>query len=51
MRKTFWEGFFKGLFIGSVLLAILNYHPYERCKRMYDTPNDVMECVWILENN
>ena len=25
-------------------------HPYEQCKRMYDTPEDVSECVWIKEN-
>ena len=26
------------------------FHPYEQCKRMYDTPEDVSECVWIKEN-
>jgi hypothetical protein len=25
-------------------------HPYEQCKRMYDTPEDIAECVWIKEN-
>jgi hypothetical protein len=25
-------------------------HPYEECKRMYNTPEDVSECVWIKEN-
>ena len=25
-------------------------HPYEVCKRMYNTPEDVSECVWIKEN-
>ena len=26
-------------------------HPYEVCKIMYDTPEDISECVWIKENN
>ena len=25
-------------------------HPYEQCKRMYETPEDISECVWIKEN-
>ena len=25
-------------------------HPYERCKQMYETPEDISECVWIKEN-
>lgn len=25
-------------------------HPYESCKRMYETPEDISECVWIKEN-
>ena len=25
-------------------------HPYEQCKRMYTSPEDVSECVWIKEN-
>jgi hypothetical protein len=29
-----------------------NYgHPYEECKRKYEDPNDIMECVWILQND
>ena len=60
MPKAFWEGFFEGFYKASAilnpliifaLLALLYYHPYERCERMYDNPNDIMECVWILENN
>ena len=32
-------------------LALGSYsHPYEVCKRMYDTPEDISECVWIKEN-
>lgn len=26
-------------------------HPYEMCERKYDNPEDVSECVWIMENN
>lgn len=28
----------------------MHFHPYEQCKRMYTTPEDVLECVWIKEN-
>jgi len=62
MSKAFWEGFRTGFTQGSkygipialalVLgLALGSYsHPYEVCKRMYDTPEDISECVWIKEN-
>jgi hypothetical protein len=56
MSKTFWQGFksWRGFAIAvSFVLgtALGNYaHPYEVCKRMYDTPEDVAECVWIKEN-
>ena len=63
MTKAFWEGFREGYlkffwpgiivssaFVLGVLLG--NYgHPYEECKRKYEDPNDIMECVWILEND
>jgi len=26
-------------------------HPYEQCKRMYVTPEDIAECVWIKEDD
>ena len=26
------------------------FHPYQSCKRMYETPEDISECVWIKEN-
>ena len=53
---AFWKGFkswigfaIAGSFV--VGLALGNYaHPYEVCKRMYDTAEDVAECVWIKEN-
>lgn len=63
MSKAFWEGFRTGFtraskysvpialaFVLGVLLG--NHgHPYEECKRNYDAPEDIMECVWILEND
>ena len=33
---------------GMELADTLN--PYEQCKRMYNTPEDISECVWIKEN-
>lgn len=59
MSKAFWEGFWEGFYKASVILnpfiilglLVLYYmHPYEQCKRKYDDPNDIMECMWILEN-
>jgi len=41
---TFLVGFATG-----VILSYLT-HPYEQCKRMYNTPEDISECVWIKEN-
>ena len=60
--KAFWEGFWDGfgraskygipIAIAFVIgLALGSYsHPYEQCKRMYETPEDISECVWIKEN-
>jgi hypothetical protein len=62
MSKAFWEGFRTGFTtaikygIPIVLVFVLGLalgsysHPYEVCKRMYDTPEDISECVWIKEN-
>ena len=58
MRKAFWEGFREGYmkffwigFAFALGIALGSYsHPYEVCKRMYDTPEDIGECVWIKEN-
>lgn len=59
MSKAFWEGFFEGFYKTSVivnpfliiaLLVMYYFYPYERCKRKYEDSNDIMECVWILEN-
>lgn len=62
MSKAFWEGFRNGFlqaskygipiaaaFIVGLTLGSWS-HPYEVCKRMYNTPEDVSECVWIKEN-
>ena len=63
MSKSFWEGFCEGFVLAGNYgipiafafvagLALGSYsHPYETCKRMYDTPKDVSECVWIKEND
>jgi hypothetical protein len=56
MSEAFWIGIDKGfrwsMPIAFVLMVILYYsHPYERCERKYDNPTDIMECVWILEND
>lgn len=58
MSKAFWEGFWYGwrktipyalvFFLGGVFVYLI--HPYELCDRKYDNPNDIMECVWILEH-
>lgn len=62
MSKAFWGGFVDGytqackygiplaavfllgFFVGSAS------HPYEVCKKQYNTPEDISECVWIKEN-
>ena len=56
--KAFWQGFREGyvkyFWVGIVLalgVGLGNYgHPYESCKRMFETPEDISECVWIKEN-
>lgn len=59
MSKAFWNGFCEGymkyFWVGVAFalgIAIGSYsHPYESCKRMYETPEDISECVWLKENN
>lgn len=42
---------FIGLTLGLVTSwVLLSNHPYDRCVEMYATPEDIGECVWILEN-
>ena len=50
--KAFWQGLGLPLAFGLIAgWAFATYfHPYEECKRMYETPEDIAECVWILEN-
>lgn len=58
MSKAFWEGFREGylkyFWVGIALAAGwafgMYFHPYESCKRMYSTPEDISECIWIKEN-
>lgn len=62
MNKAFWDGFTDGFIraskygipIAVALIAGLTLgswsHPYEQCKRMYDSQEDLAECVWLLEN-
>ena len=38
-----------GSFLAGMELAD-TLNPYEQCKRMYNTPEDISECVWIKEN-
>ena len=38
-----------GSFLAGMELAD-TLNPYEVCKRMYSTPEDISECVWIKEN-
>ena len=57
-REGFREGFVQASKYGIPLAAVFvlgltlgSYsHPYEQCKRMYETPEDISECVWIKEN-
>lgn len=50
MSTTFWlAGIVVGIGIG---LALGSYaHPYEQCKRKFDSLEDISECVWIKENH
>ena len=38
-----------GSFLAGMELAD-TLNPYEQCKRMYTTPEDIGECLWIKEN-
>jgi hypothetical protein len=65
MSKAFWEGFRTGFTtaikygIPIALIALVFVlglylgsasHPYEVCKKQYDTQEDISECVWIRMN-
>lgn len=53
-RDGFREGYMRWFWVGiafSLGIALGSYsHPYEQCKRMYATPEDISECMWIKEN-
>ena len=62
MSKAFWEGFVTGFttaskygipiaaaFVLGLYLGSAS-HPYEVCKKQYDTQEDISECVWIRMN-
>ena len=61
--KAFWDGFKDGYIKASIIgvpaavtfiigLALGSYtHPYEVCKRKYNSFEDITECMWILEND
>lgn len=58
MSKAFWIGFRQGymkyFWVGMAFalgMALGSYsHPFEVCKRMYESPEDVSECVWLKQN-
>ena len=62
MSKAFWNGFVDGYtraskygiaiaaaFVLGLYLGSAS-HPYEVCKSKHNTVEDIIECVWILEN-
>lgn len=63
MSKAFWEGFREGFLkaskygipIAVALIVGLTLgswsHPYEQCKRKYESFEDISECMWILEHD
>lgn len=63
MSKAFWNVVVGGFTRGSkeygipiavafvVGLTLGSYaHPYEQCKRMYDSAEEISECTWIKTN-
>ena len=50
MSKVFFGLIKVGVILTFGLVFGYYSHPYEQCKRMYDTPEDIGECVWIKEN-
>ena len=40
-----------GLFCVASYYAGYYSHPYSKCAHMYEAPEDISECVWLLENN
>lgn len=49
IKLVLWiGGLMAGLGVGMTVGHKL--HPYESCKDMYSTLEDISECVWIKEN-
>lgn len=55
MSKAFWEGFWVGwfktlkyslVFLLGVGFGYYLHYPYESCKHMHETVEDISECVW-----
>lgn len=62
MSKAFWQGFRDGLQLSYKMLPIILalivgwvfgqfFHPQDSYKRMYSTPENIVECVWVKDNN
>ena len=47
-------GFGVGLFTAGLIMMIAIIfqpdHPYDACMLKYTQPEDIIECVWLLEN-
>lgn len=43
-------GILIGISIGLQLYPTVNPHPYDRCSTMYESLEDISECIWILNN-
>lgn len=43
-------GLLIGLGLGLNLYPMFYTHPYDQCRTMYETLEDISECMWILEN-
>lgn len=43
---------FIGMFMGLIMGWLLSgSHPYDRCTEMYQTPEDISECVWLMTHD
>ena len=61
MNTSFWDGFLSGIrfavpysisfLLGAALYGALYTHPYDECSSQHTTPEDISECVWIIQNN
>jgi hypothetical protein len=54
MNKSFWHSavtHFIAFFVGVTLYALLYVHPFDECSNAHSSPDDILECVWLLQNN